>query len=292
VSGERLAVADKESKQSVAAAIEHVRAGAAQGCDRIDFLGIPVCAVDMRGAIALVDSAIAERSPLHIGVINAAKVVGMARDPELRSAVLSSDAIFADGMSIVWASRLLGVPLPERVTGIDLMMNLLARGSELGYRVFCLGAREDVSKRVAEIIGRDFPGVQLVGRHHGYFSKDEEADIVKLIAAARPDMLFVAMTSPMKENFLARWGSELNTTVTHGVGGSFDVLAGYVMRAPPLWCSLGLEWLYRLKQEPRRLWKRYLVTNTVFCNMVLRAWLRRVRAGSEAHGRSSTGLGS
>jgi N-acetylglucosaminyldiphosphoundecaprenol N-acetyl-beta-D-mannosaminyltransferase len=229
----------------------------------------------MGHAVALVDAAIAARSPLHLGVINAAKVVGMAKDPELRAAVLSSDAIFADGMSIVWASRLLGRPLPERVTGIDLMMSLLARGSERGYRVFCLGAREDVSKRTAEIIGRDFPGVQLVGRHHGYYSNDEEPRIVELIAAAQPDILFVAMTSPRKENFLARWGSALNTPVTHGVGGSFDVLAGVVKRAPPLWREHGLEWLYRLKQEPLRLSKRYLTTNTVFCYMVLKALGRR-----------------
>jgi N-acetylglucosaminyldiphosphoundecaprenol N-acetyl-beta-D-mannosaminyltransferase len=178
-------------------------------------------------------------------------------------------------MSIVWASRLLGRPLPERVTGIDLMMSLLARGNERGYRVFCLGAREEVSKRIAEILARDFPGVRLVGRHHGYYSKDEEPRIVEMIAASQPDILFVAMTSPKKENFLARWGSQLNTIVTHGVGGSFDVLAGKVKRAPPIWRELGLEWLYRLAQEPGRLGNRYLTTNTMFFYMVLRAWRRR-----------------
>jgi N-acetylglucosaminyldiphosphoundecaprenol N-acetyl-beta-D-mannosaminyltransferase len=117
--------------------------------------------------------------------------------------------------------------------------------------------------------------VELVGRHHGYYSDSEERSVVNLVAAAKPDLLLVAMTSPKKEQFLARWNAELHALVTHGVGGSFDVLAGHVRRAPPAWQVLGLEWLYRLKQEPRRLWKRYFITNTVFCYLVLKALLRR-----------------
>jgi N-acetylglucosaminyldiphosphoundecaprenol N-acetyl-beta-D-mannosaminyltransferase len=100
--------------------------------------------------------------------------------------------------------------------------------------------------------------------------------VVELVAAARPDLLFVAMTSPKKETFLAKWGTRLNATVTHGVGGSFDVLAGHVQRAPQVWQALGLEWLYRLKQEPGRLWKRYFVTNIVFCWLVARAFASRL----------------
>ena len=241
----------------------------------VNVLGIPICAVDLRGAVDLIDDAIRVRQRLQIGVINAAKVVNMSTDAVLREAVLSSDVIFADGMSIVWASRILGVPLPERVTGIDLMMALLERATEHGYRIFCLGATESISARVVEIIQRDFPGARVVGRHHGYYSSDDEARVVELIAAARPDLLLVAMTSPKKENFLATWGARLNTVVTHGVGGSFDVLAGYVQRAPRPWQVLGLEWLYRVKQEPRRLWKRYFVTNIAFCGLVAHAFVGR-----------------
>ena len=236
----------------------------------VNVLGVAIAPLDMQGALALIDRAVTEHEPLQIGVVNAAKIVNMRRDPGLGEAVRSCDVIFADGMSVVWASRMLGVPLPARVAGIDLMMELLARGNERGYKVFCLGATEEVSREVAAIIGRDFPGVRLVGRHHGYYSAAEEERVVEMIGASEPDVLFVAMTSPKKENFLARWGERLHTTVTHGVGGSFDVLAGKVERAPERWQALGLEWLYRVKQEPGRLWKRYLVTNVLFCWLVLR----------------------
>lgn len=230
----------------------------------VDFLGIPVYALDLHGALELIDAAIRTRQKLQIGVINAAKVANMSRDAALRQAVLSADVILADGISVVWASRILGTPLPGRVAGIDLMMALLKRGDQRNYRVFCLGATEEVSARAAEVIERNFPGVRVVGRHHGYYASDDEARVVELVAAAHPDLLFVAMTSPKKEAFLAKWGTRLNTTVTHGVGGSFDVLAGHVQRAPQAWQTLGIEWLYRLGQEPRRLWKRYFVTNVVF----------------------------
>jgi N-acetylglucosaminyldiphosphoundecaprenol N-acetyl-beta-D-mannosaminyltransferase len=242
----------------------------------VDVLGVPICPATFANALEAVDEAIRARKPLHIGVVNAAKVVNMRRDSRLRAAVLKSDLIFADGMAVVWASRMLGTPLPERVAGIDLMMGILARGHERGYSVYCLGATEAVSARCAEIIQRDFPGVRLVGRHHGYYGSEGEAGVVEDIARAKPDVLFVAMTSPKKEEFLARWSGSLNTTVTHGVGGSFDVLAGKVARAPERWQRLGLEWLYRAKQEPRRLGKRYLVTNAAFCWLVLRGLLRNL----------------
>jgi N-acetylglucosaminyldiphosphoundecaprenol N-acetyl-beta-D-mannosaminyltransferase len=238
----------------------------------LEVLGVPICPATLADALELVDDAVRTKRPLHIGVVNAAKVVNMRRDSRLRAAVLESDVIFADGMAVIWASRILGVPLPERVTGIDLMMEILALGRERGYGVYCLGATEAVSARCAEIIQRDFAGVRLVGRHHGYYGSEGEARVVEDIARAKPDVLFVAMTSPKKEEFLARWGAKLNATVTHGVGGSFDVLAGKVNRAPAIWQRLGLEWLYRVIQEPRRLFKRYFVTNSLFCWFVLRAF--------------------
>src|SRR5690606_13281614 len=119
------------------------------------------------------------------------------------------------------------------------------------------------------------PGIHIVGQHHGYFRKEEEAQVAEMIRAARPDILFVAMTSPRKEEFLARWADHMGVPVCHGVGGAFDVVAGYVRRAPVWWQRLGLEWLYRVLQEPRRRWRRYLVTNTLFCAMVVRELLAR-----------------
>jgi N-acetylglucosaminyldiphosphoundecaprenol N-acetyl-beta-D-mannosaminyltransferase len=127
--------------------------------------------------------------------------------------------------------------------------------------------------------------VQLVGWQNGYFKADQEADIAAAIAEARPDILFVAMSSPRKEAFLARWAGSMGVCVCHGVGGAFDVLAGKVHRAPERWQRLGLEWLYRVLQEPRRLWRRYLVTNTLFVSMVL--W--ELFAGRNAEQPSGTG---
>jgi N-acetylglucosaminyldiphosphoundecaprenol N-acetyl-beta-D-mannosaminyltransferase len=230
--------------------------------------GVPIAAVTMAEVLSIVDDAISRRKPLQIGVVNAAKPVNMGRDDELRQSVLSSDIILADGMAVVWASRLLRRPLPERVAGIDLMMAMLARGNERRYAVYCLGATAEVSREVAARIRAGYPGVRLVGWHDGYFRDGEEAAIADEIARLEPDILLVAMTSPKKEHFLARWSGKIKVPVCHGVGGSFDVMAGMVQRAPERWQRLGLEWLYRVKQEPRRLWKRYLVTNVLFCRMI------------------------
>jgi N-acetylglucosaminyldiphosphoundecaprenol N-acetyl-beta-D-mannosaminyltransferase len=236
----------------------------------------------MAEALDVVESAVATREPLHIGVVNAAKIVNMRRDPALRNDVLSSDVVFADGMAVVWASRFLGQPLPERVAGIDLMHGILDRGRDRGWRVYCLGASAGVLERtVAEMKSRY--GATIAGSHDGYFSADEEEAVAGEIAESRADVLFVAMTSPTKERFLARWSERMAVPVTHGVGGSFDVLAGKVERAPEIWQRLGLEWLFRVRQEPRRLWRRYLVTNTLFCWQVAVEWVRaRVHPGRTA----------
>lgn len=239
--------------------------------------GISIAAVRIDDVLPLVDAAIAERRPFQIGVVNAAKVVNMQRDPRLRDDVLASDIVLADGMSLVWASRLIGQPLPERVAGIDLMFRLLERAAEKGHRVFCLGATAEVLDAAVRNFRALYPALVIAGTQHGYFSAAEEAGVAQAIAASRADIVFIAMTSPRKEQFLAQWSRSLDVPVWHGVGGSFDVAAGKVERAPMLWQRLGLEWLYRVKQEPRRLWKRYLVTNTLFVRAVFVEWLAQRR---------------
>lgn len=241
---------------------------------RGELFGVPLDALTMDEVLERIDATIARRQRLLTGVVNAAKVVNMRRDPELRRAVLAADLIVADGMAIVWAARLLGLAVPERVPGIDLMERLLERGNEKGYRVFCLGAKEKVLQTVMNKIRSENPGVELVGGRDGYFSESDEPEVAAQIEAARPDLLFVAMSSPKKELFLERWAERMGVPVCHGVGGAFDVLAGVVRRAPPAWQRLGLEWLYRVVQEPRRMWRRYLVTNTIFCAMLTRDLLR------------------
>jgi N-acetylglucosaminyldiphosphoundecaprenol N-acetyl-beta-D-mannosaminyltransferase len=258
----------------VSAAAVVVRAGPAHGLPRQELFGIPVCAITLAEAVACVERAVAARAPLHVGVVNAAKIAHMRHDARLREDVLASDLILADGASVVWASRLLRRRLPERVAGIDLMLGILDSAARHGFRVFCLGATPAVLEQATARMAAQFPGLVLAGAHHGYFSPEEERVVADRIAAARADVLFVAMTSPRKEQFLAAWSPRLGVPVCHGVGGSFDVVAGKVRRAPAVWQRLGLEWLYRLGQEPRRLWRRYLVTNAVFVAMVAGELLR------------------
>lgn len=231
--------------------------------------GVPICAITMSEVVAEAEAAISSGGRLLIGVVNAAKLVNMRREPQLREAVLRANMILADGMAVVWASRLLGRALPERVAGIDLMHRLLELADSQGLRVYCLGATDDVLQEAIARIRTDYSGAIIAGHRNGYFEEDDEPALASEIHAANPDMLFVAMTSPKKERFLATWHAQLDVPVCHGVGGAFDVMAGKVERAPRGWQRLGLEWLYRVKQEPRRLWRRYLVTNTLFCLMTV-----------------------
>jgi N-acetylglucosaminyldiphosphoundecaprenol N-acetyl-beta-D-mannosaminyltransferase len=212
---------------------------------------------------------------MHIGVVNAAKIVNMQSNAKLLESVLDSDVIFADGMSVVWAGRLLGQPIVERIAGIDLMHGILRRGNSDGYRIYCFGATQEVIDKVAAEIARKYPGVILAGARSGYFADSDEAGIAEQIRLANADVLFVGITSPKKEVFLSQWSGVMQVPVTHGVGGSFDVMAGKVKRAPEWWQRHGMEWLYRVLQEPGRLWKRYLITNIKFANLVLRSRFQR-----------------
>lgn len=244
--------------------------------DPVDVLGVRIHPVTERQVVLHIDETLQRGERLRIGVVNAAKIIAMRSNPLLRDDVLSSDLVLADGMSVVWASRVLGAPLPERVAGIDLMFRMFELADRNHLRLYCLGATEEVSATVAANLARDYPGAVLAGRRNGYFGEAESAEVAAGIAEARPDILLVAMTTPKKENFMGRYDEEMAVPVIHGVGGSFDVYAGKVERAPERWQRLGLEWLYRVKQEPGRLWKRYLVTNTQFGWLVLTALIARL----------------
>lgn len=233
-------------------------------------MGVPIMSASLEEVLDLVDKTIRGREKLHIGVVNAAKIVKMHTDAGLRDSVLASDVIYADGMAVVWASKLLGAPLVGRIAGIDLMFGIFARGDQENYRIYCLGATDEVVSKVAQEVLRLYPGVCLVGARNGYFSDDEAEEVARHIRDARADVLFVAITSPRKEKFLERWQSFMAVPVCHGVGGSFDVMAGKVRRAPESWQKMGMEWLYRVLQEPRRLWRRYLITNSRFMFLVLK----------------------
>jgi len=224
----------------------------------------------MDGTLARCEELIAAGRPAQHVAINAAKLVAMQRDPELREIVAACDLVSADGQAVVWASRLLGDPLPARVAGIDLMHELLGLSERKGYRVFVLGAKKDVLEQAVANAREMYPGLQLAGARDGYFDDDEAATVADEIRAAAPDILFVAMPSPKKEYWLARYGKLIGVPFVMGVGGAVDVLAGQTRRAPRWLQRVGLEWLYRLLQEPRRMVGRYLIGNLRFCMLVLR----------------------
>lgn len=246
---------------------------------RADVLGCPIDRLDMDQTLARIDGLIETRGFAQHVAINAAKLVAMRSDDQLREIVRRCEVISADGQSVVWASRLLGDPLPTRVAGIDLMHELLARAEQRGYGVFILGAKPDVLECACERILERHPRLRLVGRRDGYFSPADDAAVAQEIKVARPDILFVAISSPRKEYWLGLHGREIDVPFVMGVGGSVDVIAGITRRAPRVLQRLGIEWLYRLAQEPRRLWRRYLVTNALFLSMLARELASRaVRA--------------
>ena len=252
----------------------------AAGVLRRDLFGMPVDALTMTQAVGRCTDTVDEERYLSIGMVNAAKVVAMRRSEPLRQSVADAGLVLADGQSVVWASRMLGSPLPERVAGIDLFVELLGEAARRGYRVYFLGARRDVLDRMLAEVGRRYPGLAVAGARDGYFGAAEDHAVAAEIRRSSADLLFIGMSSPRKEVFADRWGKSTGARVVHGVGGSFDVLAGKTRRAPA-WCQdHGLEWLYRAWQEPVRLGRRYLTTNMSFIALVGREWVgRRVRQG-------------
>jgi len=239
---------------------------------RIGFLGCSLDALTMARTVELIDSAVAEGRFTQHSVVNVAKLVHMREDAELRAAVESCDIVNIDGMGVVWGARLMGLDVPERVAGIDLFYELLSLSQAKGHGVFLLGATQDVVALAATKIAVMYPALEIAGVHHGYFWDDQEKT-VEAVRRSGARLLFVAISSPLKEKFIARWRDQLGVTFVMGVGGTFDVVAGKVRRAPRWMQRFGLEWLYRLIQEPRRMWKRYLVTNLKYSVLLVRAAL-------------------
>lgn len=224
----------------------------------------------MTETVELVSEAVEERRPFVHASLNAAKVLAARRSPELRSALEHCSIVTADGQAVVWAARLLGLPVAERVTGIDLMEELLARAEACGWSVYVLGARSEVLDRALARLSAMFPRLRVAGFHHGYFSAAEEDEIVERIAAERPELLFVALETPAKELFLERHIERLGPVFAMGVGGAVDIYAGHKKRAPAWLQRFGLEWLFRFLQDPRRLAGRYVVGNARFIGLLAR----------------------
>ncbi|MBI5787876.1 MAG: WecB/TagA/CpsF family glycosyltransferase [Candidatus Schekmanbacteria bacterium] len=244
---------------------------------RINFLNAPIDALSMSETLKKIEEFVHSKRPHQHMAVNVAKIVNLHQDQALYDSVVQSDLINADGLPIVWAARFLGKVIPERVAGIDLMQELIKLSAEKGYRPYFLGAKEEVVKAVVEIAQKKYPALQVAGYTNGYcFQNGGERKIVENIKNSRADILFVALGSPQKEIFIKKYLQEMQVPFCMGVGGSFDVVAGVTKRAPRWMQKSGLEWFYRFIQEPRRMWKRYLVTNSLFIYYVLKEKIRLV----------------
>lgn len=240
--------------------------------DRPLLFGVPVDPLTMDQTVSrcaeLIESGVATQ---HV-VLNAGKVVLMHDDPALARTIASSPLVNADGQSIVWAGRLLGVPFPERVTGIDLMERLLHLAEERSWPVYFLGARQEVLDAFTAVVRERYPRIVISGTHHGYLEDDVAA--AEAVRSAGTRILMVAMPSPRKEQFIGEQLARLGPVFAMGVGGSFDVWSGLYRRAPEWMQRSGLEWFYRFIQDPRRMWKRVLLGNARFLALLVRERFR------------------
>jgi len=244
---------------------------------RVRFFDLPLDLLDMPETVAAIEAAVERGQPgAHLG-LNAANLVAARDDPAYSDDLAAADLVTADGQSVVWGARLYGHAVPERVTGIDLMGALLNAARRHDWGVYLVGAREDVVDALAERLTQD--GIRIVGWRDGYFGLDAATEVASAVKDSGATLLFVGMPSPAKERFIIGAARPAGVPYSIGVGGSFDVLAGELRRAPGWMQRAGLEWLFRLSQEPGRLFRRYAVTNSRYVALLLggafgRRWRR------------------
>jgi N-acetylglucosaminyldiphosphoundecaprenol N-acetyl-beta-D-mannosaminyltransferase len=253
---------------------------------RVNFLGCPMDLMTSQGLLEEVQRAIDIRSSCRVvQFVNANKVARVADDPAFGRVLWQADYVLTDGQPMVPLARLLGIRVPERIDGIGLMGNLLKLANQREYRVYLWGATQETVEACAARILRELPQVRIAGYRNGYFRRHEATGIAREIASVKPDILFLGMGSPLKEELAEELRHILGATVIQGVGGSFDVMAGLVRRAPVWVQRMGMEWFYRVVQEPRRMFWRYAATNTRCLTIFFRAFvLRLFRASGEGRG--------
>lgn len=221
-------------------------------------------------------AAIERNEKKHVVFINALKICEIEKNPAVAEAVSQAEYILADGVPVLWASRLFGRPLRGRVNGTDLFERLLASAEKKGKRIFLLGATQANLDTLIVELRKRFPALQIAGYRNGYYTDADDMEIVRQINDSNADMLFVGISSPKKELWVYKYKHLLRSPVIQGVGGSFDVVARIIPRAP-LWMQRsGLEWLDRVAREPGRMFMRYLTNNTKFIFLLARAFVREV----------------
>ncbi len=218
----------------------------------VSIYGLPVSKMGRAQTVEYLTRAVERRVCCQVVTVNPIMVMAALNRPDFMRAMKQADLIVPDGTGVVWAARYVGNPVSERVAGFDLMHDLLEAGQLRGWRVYLLGASPDVVRAANESLTARYPGVRFEGLRIGYFSAEQDGEVIGRIREAAPDLLFVARSMEGQEPWIAKHRGELNIPVMMGVGGSFDVISGKLKRAPRLFQKLRLEWFYRLLQEPWR----------------------------------------
>ena len=245
------------------------------GEERVDMLGVPLTRLDMDTALARVEQFIEERGPHMIVTSDTPGIVRAQDDREFQEIVRAADMVTADGRGVVWMARALGLPVSERVSGADLVDRICERAAARGYSVYLIGGRPGVAEEAGRVLQARYAGLRVAGTQDGYFAAEEEQAVVQAVAEARPDILLVAFGAPRQEKWIRQHQAEIQAPVAIGVGGTLDVLAGRVPRAPIWMQRAGLEWVFRALREPRRLPRLVALPRLVW--MTLREALRRRR---------------
>lgn len=224
---------------------------------RYDVLGVGIDAVTEAQALDMIQAFVREGGPHQVVTANPEILDNATRTPALHALINRAALVTADGQGVLLAGRILGTPFPARVTGIELAEALCRESAARGLSLYFLGAEPGVVDEAAANMRAQYPGVQIVGTHHGYFRKEGPAAVLADIQQTQPDIVLVGMGSPYQEHFIDEELRAIGVPVAIGVGGSFDVLSGRVERAPEIFIRLRLEWLYRIASDRKR-WKRAL----------------------------------
>lgn len=245
--------------------------------ERVNVLGVGVSRLNMSKALARIDTFIQEGARTYVCVTGVHGVMESQRDPVLKRIHNRAGLVTPDGMPLVWLGRLHGVSDMDRVYGPDLLLALCEHSVDRGYRHFFFGGADGVAPKLAKRLQERFPGLQVAGTYTPPFrllTADEEAALARTVEASRADVMWIGLSTPKQERFMASHVGRLAAPVMIGVGAAFDFHAGLKVQAPYWMQRSGLEWLFRLTTEPRRLWKRYLVNNPRFVLLTLAQLLR------------------
>jgi len=240
---------------------------------KVNILGVHFSNLDEPELISLLDNRIGESKKTQVCFVPTNSILAARKSKYVMDVYNSSDIAMCDGVPVQWASRLLGTPLKQRLTGFDFFPHFIQHCAQKNYSVFFLGAKEGVAKQLASIYQSRYPDISVAGYYTppfaASFSEEENATMLSIINIANPDVLFVSLTAPKQDIWIHQQLEHLNVKLAIGVGAAFDSEAGLLKRAPILMQQMGLEWFYRFLQEPRRMFRRYFIEAPIFVPLVM-----------------------